>query len=138
MGDNLDMCQNQVRQGVARIDGVTVAEIELRQQWIEDRVSFPMPGATQLGVKDLSHWGQAYLRFLSVRDEGFQARLDGLVDFVFADRDRQRQLRDAGRRSLAVDLVLDDGQAFRTARVEPPTRATRSARVTEFPVFLPI
>jgi hypothetical protein len=127
----------RVTDGEAFVEGRRVAFIELQEEWIEDVVRVPLPGTGRDGYKDLSHSGQAYVRFTELVDPGFSAQLERLVEYAGADLDRQRAMRNAGQRGpLVIDLLVD-GRNLMGAHINAP--AFGHMRITDamFPAALP-
>jgi hypothetical protein len=122
--------------GEAFIESHYVADIELHEEWVERLAPMPLPGTGRIGHKDLSGPGQAHVAFLSVTDPDLQLRLERLVEFVSADRERKRRMRDARQTAIAVDLVIGERNII-GARVDPPGSALGLVEDMWFPVALP-
>jgi hypothetical protein len=127
----------RVSTGEAFIDGQYVADVELREEWIAEAVAVALPGTNRTDYKDLSHPGPAYVQFEWVSDPDLRSRLERLIEFASAHVDRQRAIRDAGQRSIAVDLAIDGGPNIIRTRVDPPLVGHTTVEATVFPVSLP-
>jgi hypothetical protein len=136
MADN-GLVSAQTTVGFAYVDGKRLARVELHETWIVEWVPVPIPGTNRTDRKDLSHPGPASLRFSDVEDQEFRGRLATLVEFATAGVDRQRAIRDAGLRSVAVDLALDGGRQVSGAVVQAPLVGTGSVESAMFSVALP-
>jgi hypothetical protein len=113
-----------------------VADVTLHEEWVAEAIPIPIPGTNRIDYKDVSHPGPANIRFDSIPDADLQARLRTLIEFVSAEIDRKRAIRDAGKRTIAIDLVLAD-RSIACARVGPPFVSQGSLETTLFPIVLP-
>jgi hypothetical protein len=128
--------RTRISSGRAYVDGTYVADVQVREEWVERQVRVPLPGHNSDGYKDLSHAGPAFIQFTSVSDDEITKRLGRLIEFATGDVTRKRAVRDAGGSRVGVDLKMDDGRTFLAASVSSPLTGGGVTSVA-FPIHLP-
>jgi len=117
-----------------RDDHLVADELELIEQAELRITEVPVAGGARSVVRQRVIRGPSMIRFTTITDEGFRSDLNRLAE---ASRDPDVGRRVRGWLPEPIDLVMDDGAAWRGVAVQRPLNGYGGAEAIRFNIAVP-